>query len=129
VTAYREGPATASNAVGPSQQPPAGTDLRVVYGNSASNSSSTLYHFRVENPGSQPAAGIRLSTVVREQSDASHVTRRVEQQYAPIGSLAAGQSRDVVVTCTPQTGFRCVSGSLDAYVANDPNPANNGAES
>lgn len=140
--AYQQGTAPGTAAAGSTQQQGpaplfqmpatnvgAGTDLRVVYVNSASNNTSTLYHFRVENPGSQPATGIRLASVVREQSDASGATRRVEQQYAPIVSLSAGQFQDVVVTCTPQAGFRCMSGSLDAYIANDPNPANNGANS
>ena len=127
--AYQQGPGSSINLVNSGPQSQAMTDVRVVYVNSAWNSNSTLYHFRVENASVQPATGISLSSVVREQSGSTNATRRVEEQYPQIASLAAGQAQDVVVTCTPQAGFQCVSGGLDAFVANDLNPANNGAHS
>jgi hypothetical protein len=104
-------------------------DVRVVYVNSATNNSSTLFHFRIDNAGSEPATAITLSSAVREQSNTSSAARKVDEQYAPIASLAPGQSQDLVVTCTPQPGSRCVSASVEASAANDVNPANNGASS
>jgi hypothetical protein len=126
---YPQGQGSTMSTVDPSLQAQARPDVRVTYVNGAWNSSSILYHFRVENVSSQLATGISLSSVVREQSSTTNAGRRVEEQYAPIASLAAGQAQDVVVTCTPQAGFQCVSGALDAFAANDLNPANNSAHS
>ena len=126
---YPQGQSSTTSTVDPGPEAQARPDVRVSYVNSAWNSSSTLYHFRVENVGGQLATGINLSSVVREQSGTTNAGRRVEEQFTPITSLAPGQAQDVVVTCTPHAGFQCVSGALDAFVANDLNPANNGAHS
>jgi hypothetical protein len=105
-------------------------DVRVNYLSKTSLGGGKIaYKFRVQNIGAASASNVGLGTAVYQLDAMHNVATRQSGSAGSIASLGQDQSQEITITCTPLPGYVCDGASLEAYVTDDLNPANNKAGS
>ncbi len=102
---------------------PQKADLQVTARGKTIKGATTYYHFLVKNNGPANAPQVIGYKEAHTFEIGGDGFALVDNGYFYFG-LAAGQSKAVTVSCTPQPGFKCTQGSATAYMNTMPDPDN-----
>ena len=103
-------------------------DVRVNYLSKTSlGGGKVAYKFRVQNIGAASASNVGLGTTFAQHAIGQNVATLQYGSAGSIPSLLQDQSKEITITCKSLPGYYCDGASLQAYVTDDLNPANNKA--
>jgi hypothetical protein len=103
-------------------------DVRVNYLSKTSlGGGKVAYRFRVQNIGAATASNVGLGNGISQHAIGQNLATLQQGSSGTIAFLGQDQSKEITVTCTPLPGYYCNGASLQAYITDDLNPANNKA--